>query len=55
MCAMEDCEHGVRSVNEKAAENYLKEYPHTLDAILDSRKMISDAISGANQRKSADD
>jgi hypothetical protein len=28
-----DCEHGVRSLNEMAARNYLIEYPGTLSAI----------------------
>lgn len=35
-----DCEHGVRSLNEMAARNYLIEYPGTLSAIEEIRKII---------------
>ena len=32
-CGPDDCENGVRSLNERAASLYLKEYPHTAAAI----------------------
>lgn len=31
--AQDDCESGVKWLNERAAEKYLKEYPHTSAAI----------------------
>lgn len=31
--AQDDCESGVKWLNERAAEGYLKEYPHTSAAI----------------------
>jgi hypothetical protein len=35
-----DCEHGVRSLNERAAQKYLMEYPATLAAIGNIRNRI---------------
>ena len=35
-----DCEHGVRSLNERATANYLKEYPATLDALGKIQKIV---------------
>ena len=41
-----DCENGVRSLNEKAYANYLKEYPATLVAIQNMNDIIDAALAG---------
>lgn len=43
--AVDDCENGVKWLNERAAENYLREYRHTKDAI---HKVIELTRAGAS-------
>jgi hypothetical protein len=43
-----DCENGVRSLNEKAYTNYLKEYPATLLAIQNMHDIIDTVIEWEN-------
>jgi hypothetical protein len=44
--AQDDCENGVKWLNEKAAEGYLKEYPHTSAAISKVINLIRAALEG---------
>jgi len=44
--AQDDCENGVKWLNEKAAEGYLKEYPHTSAAISKVINLIRAALGG---------
>ena len=41
-----DCENGVRSLNEKAYEKYLSDYPATLAAIHSMNGIIDAALAG---------
>ncbi len=42
--AMEDCEHGLRVLNERAAASYLHQYPHTNAAISSALKTARAAL-----------
>jgi chromosome segregation ATPase len=44
--AQDDCENGVRWLNERAASKYLAEYPHTSAAISLVHKTARAALSG---------
>jgi predicted nucleic acid-binding Zn-ribbon protein len=47
--AQDDCENGVRWLNEQAASKYLAEYPHTRAAISFAHKVARAALSGDKQ------
>jgi hypothetical protein len=46
--AQDDCENGVKWLNERAAEGYLKEYPCTLAAISEVLRIARAALGGKN-------
>ena len=43
--AQDDCENGVRWLNERAAERYLARYPHTSAAISYAHKVARAALA----------
>jgi hypothetical protein len=44
--AQDDCENGVKWLNERAAEGYLKEYPCTLAAISEVHRIVRAVLGG---------
>lgn len=48
--AQDDCENGVKWLNENAASKYLKEYPHTASAIKSIVATIREVLSGGEDK-----
>jgi hypothetical protein len=44
LAVQDDCENGVKWLNERAAADYLKEYPETRKAIHETHVIISAAL-----------
>ena len=48
--AQDDCENGVKWLNERAAERYLATYPHTSAAILYAHKVARAALAQGGEK-----